>query len=65
MIRELRKRNLKVERVLVGGGGNLTGVCRQMSLRWIEGGVREMVTSRENTWAIDRQPFVWERVNFA
>ena len=61
MITELRnKRGLAIEEVFVGGGGNLEGDCRKMSLQWIRGGVEQMVTAED--W---KQRVEWERVNLA
>lgn len=36
ILKGLQKRQLKVEKILVGGGGNTDGTCRAQSLRWIK-----------------------------
>ena len=60
IIRLRTARNLAVEKVLVGGGGNQAAECRKMSLQWIRRGVEQMVTSED--WTIHGQ---WEQVNLA
>lgn len=60
MLREIRtRRNLAIDAVYIGGGGNEQGDCRKMSLQWIRGVVEEMVTTED--W--DKRQIRWERVN--
>ena len=40
------KRNLRVDKIYIGCGGNDEGACRQMTLAWIEGRVRDLVLGR-------------------
>lgn len=60
MLREIRtRRNLAIDAVYIGGGGNVQGDCRKMSLKWIRGVVEEMVTTEDwDTWQVS-----WELVN--
>ena len=45
MVRALwQKRNLVIDEAWVGGGGNVTGECRAMSLGWLRGVVEDLVT---------------------
>lgn len=55
-----KARKLAVEKVFIGGGGNVAGQCREMSLQWIREGVEQMVTTEQ--WETGVQ---WERVNLA
>jgi hypothetical protein len=60
ILREIRtRRNLAIDAVYIGGGGNEQGDCRKMSLQWIRGVVEDMVTTED--W--DTQQICWELVN--
>jgi hypothetical protein len=60
MLREIRtRRNLAIDAVYIGGGGNREGDCRKMSLAWVRGIVEEMVT--QGQW--DATQIDWEQVN--
>ena len=44
LITHLRtRRQLRVDKIYIGGGGNTEGDCRCMTLAWIQGRVRDMV----------------------
>jgi hypothetical protein len=60
MLREIRtRRQLAIDAVYIGGGGNVGGDYRKMNLQWIRGLVGEMVTTQR--W--DTRQVEWERVN--
>jgi hypothetical protein len=61
VIGKLKKRNLLVEEIWIGGGGNEDGRCREMSLEFIKTGVEKMMTL--GVWEpLERD---WEKVSFA
>jgi hypothetical protein len=60
MIKEIKCRKLRVDKVFVGGGGNENEDCRKMSLWWMRQCVEQMLTTKRCDL-----PVKWEIVNFA
>jgi len=47
LIRLLRdQRKLRVDKIFIGGGGNVGGDCRKMTLEWIKGWVEDLIEGR-------------------
>jgi hypothetical protein len=60
MIAEIQsKQKLAISNVYVGGGGNIEGDSRKMSLKWIRGLVEDMITNEK--WNVAE--VAWEEVN--
>jgi hypothetical protein len=60
VIAALKKRELRIDKIWMGGGANETGRCRAISLGWIKDGVEEMITTEDRQLGNS-----WEKVTLA
>jgi len=53
------KRKLRIDKIFIGGGGNMEGNCRRMTLEWIKSFVLDLLEGRpERSFTAD----IWEEL---